>query len=169
MYDTRPSGARQDPYTQIHDRLHDLADSPREFQLMALLLSYRWFPTSPIIPSVETLAGRLKCSPRTVRRTVANLEDRGLLQREERRALDTRQMSNEYVLCGELLALVTALEVGRDQGQDQLWQGRRSAAAGKKQTPRNYPNRNTRKEQVRQAMADPASYLQSRRGPLVPR
>jgi DNA-binding transcriptional MocR family regulator len=120
-----------DRWTSIPNALHALADTPREFQVMAALLSYRWYATSPIIPSVDTLAVQVGCSRRTIRRTVAALEARGLIRREERRASDTRQMSNAYVLCGALLAFVTRIEASRVQEDSQPWQGRRSSVTDK--------------------------------------
>lgn len=119
-------------FTQIPRALHALAKTPREYELMAALLGYRWFPSSPIIPSVATLAKTLRCSSRTVRRTAATLQARGLLKRQVRRAWDKRQMSNEYVLCGPLLALVADLEASRDQEARPSWQGRRTDVAEKR-------------------------------------
>lgn len=129
-----------DRYTSIPNALHGLADTPREFQVMAALLSYRWYLTSPIIPSVETLAVQVGCSHRTIRRTIAALEARGLLRREERRASDARQLSNEYVLCGALLAFVTRMEASRGQEERQAWPGGRSVPTAKG-NERNQTNR----------------------------
>lgn len=136
-----------DSYTNQPNIVHDLADTPREYQLISLLISYRWFSTSPIIPSVSTLAGRMKCSERTVRRTVAALEARGLLYRVERRAEDSRQMSNEYVLCGELLAAVTAVEASTGRGGGHERRPTLSAAAGKPDQ-RKQANRTGRRERL---------------------
>ncbi len=126
-------------YVQVPNELHTLVASPREFQLVSLLLAFRWSPSSPIVPSVRTLADTLGCSERTVRRTAASLEARNLLRREERIATDGRQMSNEYVLCGALLTLVSAIESYRDRQSDHRWQGRRSGESGK----REYRNQKT--------------------------
>jgi hypothetical protein len=136
-----------DRYTRIPNSLHALAETPREYQLVALLLSFRWYPTSPIIPSVDTIAAALGCSHRTVRRTVAALEARGLLQRVERRAADDRQLSNEYALCGPLLAAVTAVESSGDQERRQPWPGRRSNVPGERNQG-NQTNRNQRTERA---------------------
>jgi hypothetical protein len=135
MYSNRVSSDRQyqgDRWTKVPNALHALVDTPREFQVVAALLSYRWKPSSPIIPSVDTLARQVNCSRRTIRRTIAALEARGLLRREERRADDSRQMSNRYVLCGALLVFVTRIEAARVQEERQPWQGRRSPVAGKR-------------------------------------
>lgn len=148
--------------------MHSLVESPREYQLVSLLLSYRWYSTSPIIPSVERLAREMKCSGRTIRRTVAALEARGLLYRVERRAEDKRQMSNEYVLCGELLAAVTAVEAstGRGGGHDRRpsW----SAAAGKS-GQRKQSNRRTTTERLAYSQNNPSAYLETREGTLMRR
>lgn len=132
-----PTDADRRNFVQIPRALHALAETPREYELLVALVEYRWYPTSPIIPSVSTLAETLRCSQRTVRRTAAALEARGLILREERRAADRRQMSNEYVLCGPLLAAVTAVEAARDREEHQPWQGRRTAVAGKREEWKN--------------------------------
>ena len=150
-------------FTQIPNELHPLVKSPREFQLVCLLLSYRWYPTSPIIPSVEKLRKQLGCSARTVRRTVAALESRGLLRREYRHADDNRQMSNSFVLCGALLAAVTAVEANTGRGGGHTWQPTRPTVAGKREQP-NYTKRNGRTERV--IPTHGSAYLESRRGPI---
>jgi hypothetical protein len=160
---SRPAAAcPDDGYTNQPNSVHSLVESPREYQLVSLLLSYRWFPTSPIIPSVTTLARTMKCSGRTVRRTVAALEARGLLARIERRAEDNRQMSNEYVLCGALLAAVSTVEAstGRGGGHDRRpsW----STVAGKSDQ-RKQSNRNSPRERVH----SPGSGLLVRRNGVI--
>lgn len=97
----------QDRFVAVPAALHDLVVSPREYQLVALLLGYRWSADSLIYPSVRTLAARLGCSERTVQRTCAALEARGLLVREARYRDDSGQQSNCYHLAGALLALVS--------------------------------------------------------------
>lgn len=168
MVSTLPQFAAACPdgtYTQIPNVLHDLVASPREYQLVALLLSYRWFPDSPIIPSTATLADRLGCSQRTVRRTVAALEARGLLARVARHAEDQRQLSNLYVLCGALLAAVTAVEAGRVQGGGHARSASRSGATSKTYS-RNQTNRTGRPDRRGYNEVD---LLESRYGRLAPR
>lgn len=112
MDSTRVPPVRQDAadrFTRVPDGLHDLVLSPREFQITALLLSYRWTPSSLIYPSVRTLAARIGCSERTVQRTCAALESRGLLVREARYRDDGGQQSSVYHLAGALLSLVVAV------------------------------------------------------------
>lgn len=136
----QPAPLTDGRFTQIPNGIHTLLEGPRELQLVVHLLSFRWYPTSPIIPSVETLARAMKCSGRTVRRTAARLEARGLIRREERRAHDDRQMSNRYHLCGPLLALVADLEASRDQEERQPWQGRRTPMSAERHSG-NHTNR----------------------------
>ena len=132
---TRPGIAMQEArYTRVPNVLHALVASSREYQLVALLLSYRWYPDSPIIPSTGTLAAAMGCSQRTVRRTVAAIEARGYIRREERRAPDRRQMSNLYVLCGVLLEAVTALDAPPGREERQAWPGRRTALLTERET-----------------------------------
>ena len=155
-------------YTNQPNSVHSLVESPREYQLVSLLLSYRWYPTSPIIPSVTTLARTMKCSGRTVRRTVAALEARGLLARIERRAEDNRQMSNEYVLCGALLAAVTTVEAGTVRGGGHDRRPSWSAASGKT-NQRKQPNRNSTRERLAYSQNEPSRYLETREGTLLRR
>lgn len=151
-------------HTNQPNVVHDLVDSPREYWLVSLLISYRWFSTSPIIPSVRTLADKMKCSERTVRRTVAALEARGLLYRVERRAEDSRQMSNEYVLCGALLAAVTAVEASTGRGGGHERRPTLSAAAGKP-NQRKQSNRTGRSERLHSPIPSTSSaYLETRDG-----
>jgi DNA-binding transcriptional MocR family regulator len=152
-------------YTSQPNAVHALVDTPREYQLVSLLISYRWFSTSPIIPSVRTLADTMKCSERTVRRTVAALVARGLLYRVERRAEDSRQMSNEYVLCGELLAAVTAVEASTGRGGGHERRPTLSAATGKP-NQRKYANRSSTRERQSPIPTAASAYLQTSRGTL---
>lgn len=65
-------------YTKVPDAiLSDL--TPREHQLVHLLLSYRWYEDSPIYPYVGTMATRLGCSKRTIQRTLRSLEAKDYL------------------------------------------------------------------------------------------
>lgn len=156
-------------YTNQPNSVHSLVESPREYQLVSLLLSYRWFPTSPIIPSVTTLARDMKCSGRTVRRTVAALEARGLLARIERRAEDNRQMSNEYLLCGALLAAVSTVEASTDRGGGHDRRTSWSAASGKSDQ-RKQSNRTSTRERLYGRIPQAASaYLETRAGTLMRR
>ncbi len=153
-------------YTNQPNIVHSLVDSPREYQLVSLLISFRWFSTSPIIPSVRTLADTMKCSERTVRRTVAALEARGLLYRVERRADDLRQMSNEYRLCGALLAAVTTVEANTGRGGGHERRPTLSAAAGKPDQRKN-TNENSLRERQSRPPAATSGLLTRRNGVIV--
>jgi DNA-binding transcriptional MocR family regulator len=143
----------------------ELAESPREHQLMVALLMFRWHPHSPIIPSVDQLRRIMKCSDRTVRRTAEKMEARGLLRREARHAHDRRQMSNRYVLCGAFLSLVTAIEANRDQEQSSTWQGRRTRTSGERYEP-NQKNRTTQQNRQSQPAGTYSELTRTREGTL---
>lgn len=166
---SRPAAACLDRFTQIPNSLHDLVDTPREFQLVALLLSYRWYSDSPIIPSVARLAVQLNCSERTVRRTAASLEARGLLMRAERRADDRRQMSNEYVLCGPLLTAVAAIPNTSDRVSRPSWQGRRTPTSGKPNTRNNTHGTTGKRRSASPIPQHASAYLETSSGRLRPR
>ncbi len=172
---SRSAAAWQEPlpladsrYTRISRGLHAIVKTPRQYELAVALLEFRWFPDSPIIPSVSLLAETMRCSVRTVRRTAAQMEAAGLVRREERRASDDRQMSNLYVLCGPLLALVTAVEATAGQGGDQSWQGRRSRMAGEGRQG-NYQKRSSRSERRYTPPSPGGDFLETRYGRLKPR
>jgi DNA-binding transcriptional MocR family regulator len=149
-------------FSQIPDGLHQLVASPREFQLVALLLSYRWTADAVIYPSVRTLAERLNCSERTVQRTCAALEARGLLVREYRHREDEGQTSNRYHLAGALLALVSVVVDTRTRSDRRppvtRWSVERNS--GKHYT------RKTGRERYAPIPTAASAYLQTSRGTL---
>jgi DNA-binding transcriptional MocR family regulator len=106
---TQRAAAWQEPDTRFIQIPRGLIrmTSPREYQLIAALLAYRWTPESKIFPSVKTLAAEMGCTPRTVQRTVAALEARGWLVREYQYRPDGSQRSSTYHLAGELLSMMT--------------------------------------------------------------
>ena len=93
-------------YVAITNALIDFDLTPRQFQLVVTLLSYRWYPTSPIIPSVKTLAGRLRCSVRTVQYALRGLERKRLIERQHTFRPDGGQMSNVYLIGPALAPLL---------------------------------------------------------------
>jgi DNA-binding transcriptional MocR family regulator len=105
---TRPLGARpEDRYTRLPDALLSVL-SPREHQVIHLLLSYRWTDDALIYPSVPTMAARLGCSERTIQRTAHELERRGYLIIEARYRDDQGQCSNVYHPGPLLVALLSS-------------------------------------------------------------
>lgn len=161
---TRPAAAWQERFTQLPDGLHQLVTSPREFQLIALLLSYRWSPDAQVFPSVRTLAERLNCSERTVQRTCASLEARGLLVREYRYRDESErdQTSNGYHLAGALLALV-GIVVDTRVSPDRHPPVTRTAGE------RHSGNNNNRKSRPVTVPRQASAYLETRGGRLRPR
>lgn len=99
---SRPAAACPAPtstdlhYVNITNALIDFDLTPRQFQLIVTLLSYRWWSTSPIIPSVKTLAGRMRCKPRTVQYAMKGLIAKGLIEVQYCYRPDGGQMSNLY-------------------------------------------------------------------------
>jgi hypothetical protein len=83
-------------YTKIPNMLFDAGLTPRQFQMLALILSYRW-QGGAAYPRIRTLSARLDCSDRTIQRAIRGLEERGYLVVEERfRSSDDSQTSNVY-------------------------------------------------------------------------
>jgi DNA-binding transcriptional MocR family regulator len=72
------------------------------------LLSYRWTDNAAIYPSVRTLATRLRCTDRTIQRTLRSLERQGYLVTVARyREGDHGQTSNRYAPGPMLLPLLS--------------------------------------------------------------
>lgn len=120
MDSTRPLGARQDRFTQLPDALISEL-TPREHQLVHALLSYRWADDALIFPSVRTLADQMRCSDRTIQRTLHQLAERGWIIIEARYRDDQGQTSNLY-RPGPLLApLLSPSGRHDDARQAPLW------------------------------------------------
>ncbi|MBL4757825.1 MAG: helix-turn-helix domain-containing protein, partial [Rhizobiales bacterium] len=64
------------------------------------LADYWWDVDRKPYPSVKTLAGRMRLSPRQMRRYIAELEAAGLIKRIERTASHRGRLSNYYDLTG---------------------------------------------------------------------
>lgn len=106
-----PGPASPCPDPQRYTRLPDALISeltPREHQLVHALLSYRWTDDSAIYPSVRTLATRLRCTDRTIQRTLRSLERQGYLVTVARYRTegDHGQTSNLYAPGPMLLPLL---------------------------------------------------------------
>lgn len=139
MYDTRPPGVRQDRFTQLPDTLLDVL-TPREHQVIHLLLSYRWTDDGAIYPSVPTMARRLGCSDRTIQRTIRQLEQRGYIVVVEQHRSDRSQQSNLYQPGPLLLPLLPPLGDGhvterRDRGAGPVTRAAGERKPGKRNTP----------------------------------
>jgi DNA-binding transcriptional MocR family regulator len=118
-------------YTKLPDAL--LSElTPREHQLVHALLSYRWTDDSAIYPSVRTLATRLRCTDRTIQRTLRSLERQGYLVTVARyREGDHGQTSNRYAPGPMLLPLLPPAG-GRDVA------GPGDTSGGQTKTPEKY-------------------------------
>jgi hypothetical protein len=166
-HSTRPALPRlDDRYTRLPDALLSVL-SPREHQVIHLLLSYRWTDDALIYPSVPTMAARLGCSERTIQRTIRRLESGGYVVVEARHRADLGQQSNVYRPGLALLPLlppssdrvVTGASADRVTGPRQPWPPKRDSG---KQTPST-----RRSERVIRPPDDARKYLEGRYGMYV--
>jgi DNA-binding transcriptional ArsR family regulator len=84
-------------------RLHIGAN---ELAVLVCLIDYWWAPDNPPWPSKKALAERLGVSQKTIQRTLARLQEEGLIRSEARHSPSGGQTSNRY----DLSPLVTKLE-----------------------------------------------------------
>lgn len=156
-----PDPAPTDRYTRLPDQL--LADlTPREHQLVHLLLSYRWTEDALIYPRIGTLAARLRCSERTIQRTLRELERRGYLIIDAQYRDDQGQTSNLYRPGPLLVALLppagaTAVTRRRDDHHPPVTRRPAERYSGNENTRTRRPERPDR------------DYFASREGRISPR
>ena len=94
--------------------------TPSEALLIINLMSYKWGPENPY-PCARKLAMRMGVEgTRRVRQMLKNLEDKGLLFREERRRDDGGKTSNSYDLKPLFIRLEHLMET--DEGKRLLHQ-----------------------------------------------
>jgi DNA-binding transcriptional MocR family regulator len=153
-----------DRFTQLPDSLLDVL-TPREHQVVHLLLSHRWTDDSLIYPSVRTMARRLRCSDRTIQRTIRGLEQRGYLVVVPQFRADTGQQSNLYVPGPLLTPLLPPLGGSPDARQSTdrhppvtRWSGKRDS--GNRYTP------SRGRERQSPIPTAASAYLQTSRGTL---
>jgi DNA-binding transcriptional ArsR family regulator len=77
-----------------------------ELAVLICLIDYWWLPDDLPWPSKKALAERLGVSPRTIQRTLAKLQQEGLIVSETRHNASGGQTSNRY----DLSPLVAKLE-----------------------------------------------------------
>lgn len=162
MHDTRPLGARQDRYTKLPDAVIDVL-TPREHQVLHLLLSHRWTDDGLIYPSVTTMAQRLRCSDRTIQRTIRQLEARGYIVVEAQHRVDKSQQSNLYRPGPMLLPLLPPLGDGSGAGQANDRHPPVTRVSGKRDSG-NQQNRTRSRQSA--IPTHGSAYLESRRGPI---
>jgi len=83
--------------------------TPTHLAIVLHLIDYWWDVDRKPWPSKATLGARVCLSPRQVQRQMAELEEMGLVQRNERRGGHRGKLSNEYDLSG-LVARLKELE-----------------------------------------------------------
>jgi DNA-binding transcriptional MocR family regulator len=160
----RSAAAWQDRYTRLPDALLDVL-TPREHQVIHLLLSYRWTDDALIYPSIRTMAARLRCSDRTIQRTIRQLEARGYLVVVPRFRADTGQQSNLYQPGPLLLPLLPPLGSDRDAGQRERVTPPVTRWSVERNSGKHY-TRKTGRERYAPIPAAASAYLQTSRGTL---
>jgi predicted transcriptional regulator len=72
----------------------------RQLAVLLQLCDFWWDEARKPYPSKETIAQRLKIGARQVQRIIASLEEKGFVNRVERRALHGGRLTNTYDLSG---------------------------------------------------------------------
>lgn len=149
-------------YTKLPDAVIDVL-TPREHQVLHLLLSHRWTDDGLIYPSVTTMAQRLRCSDRTIQRTIRQLEARGYIVVEAQHRVDKSQQSNLYRPGPMLLPLLPPLGDGSGAGQANDRHPPVTRVSGKRDSG-NQQNRTRSRQSA--IPTHGSAYLESRRGPI---
>lgn len=142
---TLPLG-QQSRYTKMPDDVLSVL-TPRDHQVLHLLLSYRWFSDSTIRPYVGTMAERLGVCKRTVQRSLRRLELGGYLVTVARYRDESEdgehhgQTSNLYAPGPLLLPLLPPLDTRDDGPPEQARRTPMTPTTYKKETKRNYTPR----------------------------
>ena len=123
--------------------------TPREHQVIHLLLSYRWSDDALIYPSVRTMAKRLGCSERTIQRAIRGLERGGWIVVEARYRDDEGQQSNQYHPGPRLLPLLPAARVTLPP----------SRPSAKREYPKQSKQMRSNQSGYTPALTDPRRYL----------
>lgn len=167
---TRPAAAWQEPsppdlhWTAITNALIDFDLTPRQFQVAVALLSYRWFKASPIIPSVRTLAERLRCSPRTIQYAIRGLVAKRLIVVQYCYRPDGGQMSNLFQIGPALEPLLAPVPGGDSVRSSDELRPPVQRLADKREEAKNTNRTNASQRQNGAVHESAARYLQ---GPLA--
>lgn len=73
---------------------------PMELNLILQIAKYWWDAGSAPFPSVKTLAETIGVTPRTVQKNLAELEEKGMIEKKARYYAQGGQKSNEYTFQG---------------------------------------------------------------------
>ncbi len=101
--------------------------NPTQLALLMHLADYWWDVNRKPFPSKKALGDRLSLGPRQVQRHIADLEEMGLVQRIERRAVHRGKLSNEYDLSG-LVRRLKELEPEFREVEEEVKSRRRAVA-----------------------------------------
>jgi DNA-binding transcriptional regulator YhcF (GntR family) len=88
----------------IIEHQRDLDINSTELNIILYLASRWWKADGKPFPSKATMAASIGLEPRTIQRNIANLQNRGLIRREERRNTSTGSRTNIYHLDGLIKA-----------------------------------------------------------------
>lgn len=80
--------------------------SPPEFNVLVQLFGFWWDADKDPYPTKEKIAGRMGKSARMVQRYIAELEDKGYVERVERFAGPKNQLANGYSMDGLVKKLI---------------------------------------------------------------
>lgn len=89
-----------------------------ELAVLICLIDYWWSPSDPPWPSKKALAERLGVSQKTIQRTLARLQEEGLIRSEARHTASGGQTSNRYDLSPLVAKLETIASDMKQAGQE---------------------------------------------------
>lgn len=102
--------------------------TPVQLAVLLQLADYWWENERKPWPSKQSLSDRLGISPRQVQRHLADLENMGLIVRNQRTGINGGKLSNEYDLSG-LVKRLQALAPEFQDAEDTVRKARKAAAA----------------------------------------
>lgn len=88
----------------IFDCSRQLGLKQLDVLIIVHLASFWWTAGNDPFPTKETLAGKIGCTPRTVQRAIAGLEERGYIQRHARKSKQGGNLANSYSFEGLIKA-----------------------------------------------------------------
>src|SRR5258708_18158116 len=103
------------------DRQRALGLGASELNILLHLIRHWWFPERLPYPGKKRIAECMEISESTLRRRIADMEKRGILERKKRISKDRGQETNEYDLSGlvELLKPFAKEEITKRQKRDE--------------------------------------------------
>ena len=103
-----------------------LGITPLQMNIIIQLLSYWYDPDRPPFPSKKDLADRIGVCPKTIQNNIRQLEDAGLVKREQRKKASGDWKSNIYHLDG-LIEQIKRIEPDFAKARETIRKTRRNA------------------------------------------